>query len=218
MVDLIPGLGRSLEKEMAAHSSILAREIPWTEEPGRLQSTGSVKHWTQLSDETTYIHTHIHTYICLYTCVYLCTHTHTHTHGHDPLHVNEKSETLPEILVLWTHFWFPMLSKRALCKLMLRISRTAWTPLLPHPSSLTTGYCIMAASPKNTAQAPGHTLQTELLCAGTRVWASTNPWQVLRATLKLQSLPLQPEVNITDTPWEAQWTTEMGESPVSHFP
>ena len=30
-----------LEKEMATHSSILARRIPWTEEPARLQSTGS---------------------------------------------------------------------------------------------------------------------------------------------------------------------------------
>ena len=30
-----------LEKEMAAHSSILAWRIPWTEEPGRLQSKGS---------------------------------------------------------------------------------------------------------------------------------------------------------------------------------
>ena len=30
----------SLEKEMATHSSILAWRIPWTEEPGRLQSTG----------------------------------------------------------------------------------------------------------------------------------------------------------------------------------
>ena len=29
-----------LEKEMVAHSSILAWEIPWTEEPGGLQSTG----------------------------------------------------------------------------------------------------------------------------------------------------------------------------------
>ena len=29
-----------LEKEMAAHSSILAWRIPWKEEPGRLQSTG----------------------------------------------------------------------------------------------------------------------------------------------------------------------------------
>ena len=30
-----------LKKEMAAHSSILAWRIPWTEEPGGLQSTGS---------------------------------------------------------------------------------------------------------------------------------------------------------------------------------
>ena len=30
-----------LEKEMAIHSNILAWEIPWTEEPGGLQSTGS---------------------------------------------------------------------------------------------------------------------------------------------------------------------------------
>ena len=29
------------EKAMAPHSSILAWKIPWTEEPGRLQSTGS---------------------------------------------------------------------------------------------------------------------------------------------------------------------------------
>ena len=35
-------LGReSLEKEMATHSSILAQKIPWTGEPGGLQSTGS---------------------------------------------------------------------------------------------------------------------------------------------------------------------------------
>ena len=31
----------SLEEEMATHSSILAWEIPWTEEPGGLQSMGS---------------------------------------------------------------------------------------------------------------------------------------------------------------------------------
>ena len=30
-----------LEKEMATHSSMLAWEIPWTEEPGGLQPTGS---------------------------------------------------------------------------------------------------------------------------------------------------------------------------------
>ena len=33
----------TLEKEMATHSSILAWRIPWTEEPGGLQSTGSQK-------------------------------------------------------------------------------------------------------------------------------------------------------------------------------
>ena len=30
-----------LEEEMATHFSILAWKIPWTEEPGRLQSMGS---------------------------------------------------------------------------------------------------------------------------------------------------------------------------------
>ena len=37
----IPGLGRSLENEMATHSRILAWRIPWTKKPGGLQSTGS---------------------------------------------------------------------------------------------------------------------------------------------------------------------------------
>ena len=37
----IPGSERSLEEEMATHSSILAWEIPWTEEPGGLQSLKS---------------------------------------------------------------------------------------------------------------------------------------------------------------------------------
>ena len=32
-----------LEEEMATHSIILAWEIPWSEEPGGLQSTGSQK-------------------------------------------------------------------------------------------------------------------------------------------------------------------------------
>ena len=36
-----PGLEDLLEKSMATHSSILAWRIPWTEEPGGLQSLGS---------------------------------------------------------------------------------------------------------------------------------------------------------------------------------
>ena len=39
-----------LEKDMATHSSILAWEIPWTGEPGGLQSMGSQKSQTQLRD------------------------------------------------------------------------------------------------------------------------------------------------------------------------
>ena len=39
-----------LEKEMATHSCILAWEIPWTEEPGGLQSMESQKSWTYLSN------------------------------------------------------------------------------------------------------------------------------------------------------------------------
>ena len=41
-----------LEKEMATHSNILAWEIPWTEEPGRLQSMGSQR--------IGHMHTHTH--------------------------------------------------------------------------------------------------------------------------------------------------------------
>ena len=39
----VQSLGREdpLKKEMATHSSILTWKIPWTEEPGRLQSMGS---------------------------------------------------------------------------------------------------------------------------------------------------------------------------------
>ena len=46
-VGLIPGSGRSPGEGNAAHSSVLDWEIPWTEEPGRLQSMGS-----QQSDTT----------------------------------------------------------------------------------------------------------------------------------------------------------------------
>ena len=51
MVKRLPTIGETwvqslgqedpMEKEMATHSSILAWKIPWTEEPGRLQSMGS---------------------------------------------------------------------------------------------------------------------------------------------------------------------------------
>ena len=48
----VQSLGREdpLEKEMATHSSILAWRIPWTEEPGGLQSMESQKSRTKLID------------------------------------------------------------------------------------------------------------------------------------------------------------------------
>ena len=44
------GLEDPLEEEMATHSSILIWEIPWTEEPGGLQSMGFQMSQIQLSD------------------------------------------------------------------------------------------------------------------------------------------------------------------------
>ena len=43
---MILGWEDPLEKEMATHFSIFAWEIPWTEEPGGLQSKGSQKNLT----------------------------------------------------------------------------------------------------------------------------------------------------------------------------
>ena len=40
-LSLIPGLGRSPGGEHGSHSSVPAWRIPWTEEPGGLQSMGS---------------------------------------------------------------------------------------------------------------------------------------------------------------------------------
>ena len=52
IIDTVRSLGREdpLEEEMATHSNILAWEIPWTQEPGGLQSMGSQKSRTRLSD------------------------------------------------------------------------------------------------------------------------------------------------------------------------
>ena len=57
-VSLIPRVGRSPGEGVATHSSILAWGIPWTEEPGRLQSIGSLS-WTQLKQ------------LSMHTCTYL---------------------------------------------------------------------------------------------------------------------------------------------------
>ena len=63
-----------LEKGMTTHSSILAWEIPWTEQPGWLQSIGLQRVGHYWATKHTHTHTHTHTHHT--------THTHTHTHTH----------------------------------------------------------------------------------------------------------------------------------------
>ena len=53
------GLLFAMEKAMAPHSSTLAWKIPWTEEPGRLQSMGSVgvgHDWATSLSLSTFMH------------------------------------------------------------------------------------------------------------------------------------------------------------------
>ena len=63
----ISGLGRS---PGGRSSSILACKIPWTEEPGRLQSVGSQR----------VRHSQVQAHACAHTYTRARAHTHTHTH------------------------------------------------------------------------------------------------------------------------------------------
>ena len=60
------GWEEPLEEEMATHSNILAWEIPWTEEPGGLQSMGSqrVGHTEAIEHGI-----HVYAYICVHTII-----------------------------------------------------------------------------------------------------------------------------------------------------
>ena len=76
----VRSLGREdpLEKGMATHSSILAREIPWTEEPGGLQPMGlqRVRHeWTTKHVVLFQVYSKV---IQLHVYRYFYTHTHTY--------------------------------------------------------------------------------------------------------------------------------------------
>ena len=64
----IPGKEDPLEEGMATHLSILAWIIPWTEEPGGLQSIGSQSVTTKHTHACTYIYIHL---ICLYKYIYI---------------------------------------------------------------------------------------------------------------------------------------------------
>ena len=87
------------------HASILVWRIPWTEEPGGLQSIGSqrVRHdWSNLAYTHTYICICVYTYICVY--IYIYRHTHTHTHIYIYTHRERESYREGEIPddIIWT--------------------------------------------------------------------------------------------------------------------
>ena len=69
---LIPGLGRSPGEGNCNPLSILPGKLPWTEEPGGLQSTGSQKSWTWLTDHTTTNGIILTYWVCKYNCILTC--------------------------------------------------------------------------------------------------------------------------------------------------
>ena len=75
----------ALEKEMAIHFSILAWEIPWTEEPGGLQSMGSqrVRHDLVTKQQQPPGKEHESKHICTYICVLMFSSTDRSTY---PIH------------------------------------------------------------------------------------------------------------------------------------
>ena len=62
----VPGSGDLLEKEMATHSSTLAWKMPWTEEPGWLQSMGSQRVRQDWATSLSFIY-----FLCIKIHVYL---------------------------------------------------------------------------------------------------------------------------------------------------
>ena len=59
----------TLEKGMETHSRILAWRIPWTEEPGGLQSMGRKE--SDTIEWLTHTHTHTHSHMA-HTCMKMC--------------------------------------------------------------------------------------------------------------------------------------------------
>ena len=90
-----PGKEDPLEKEMASHSSILAWKIPWTEEPGRLQSNRQQSR-TRLSDLpfTLFIfNTHWAKFFCQLLAIFPSS-----------IHLEENGMSLCSYFILWVIF------------------------------------------------------------------------------------------------------------------
>ena len=90
------GLEDPLEKETATHSSVLAWEIPWTEESGGLHSMGWQKGWTQLGDLTATTQTRHQT-----------PQLQGSLHHHLSSDARQKSKLSPVLLTKWLYQRFP---------------------------------------------------------------------------------------------------------------
>ena len=114
--NLIPGLGRSPDKGMATHSSILAWSIPWTEEPGRLQSMESqelgMTEW----------------HVCMR--AHARSHTHTHTHTHREASLVAQTVNNPAAMQdtwVWTLGWEDPLEEGMATHSSVLAWRIPWT-------------------------------------------------------------------------------------------
>ena len=100
-----------LEEEMATNSSIFAWNIPWTEEPGRLQSKGLHRVWahTQLSTHAcnwAHITHNEHTRTTEHAHMQLSTHNTQRTHTHNWAHITHSKHTHTQLSThntQWTH-------------------------------------------------------------------------------------------------------------------
>ena len=101
-----------LEKEMASHSSILAWEIPWTEESGELQTMGwqRVGHDLEAATITMFMVIFTALFTTAKTCETTCIQEQMMNKGDVECHIKSNNKILPSAAT-WMHGW----TWRALC-------------------------------------------------------------------------------------------------------
>ena len=123
---------------MVTQSSILAWTIPWTEEPGGLQSTGSQSH-TWLSDwaQQHSIYLHVHAILCyaksLQSCLTLCDPTDGSPPG-SPIPGILQARTLEWVAISFSNAWKWKMKVKSLSH--VRPSATPWTAAHQAPPSM----------------------------------------------------------------------------------
>ena len=127
---LIPGLGRSPGGGMATHSSILARRIPWTEMPGRLQSIGlkRVGHdWSDLAPIAHFINIYVYINTYVYINIYIYIYIYTHIYIHCIYKASLVAQRLKRLPGMWETWIWSLDREDTLEKEMVTHSSTlAW--------------------------------------------------------------------------------------------